>query len=72
MRATEITRTRVNTAATTTPTVEERLSATAVGSLFAGSALIGLWSFAALVGGLVEAGGPVGLVGGWFRAVSGL
>ncbi len=72
MKATETTRTRVNTAATATPTVEERLSATAVATLFVGSGLIGVWSFAALVGGLLEAGGPVGLAGSWFRAVSGI
>jgi hypothetical protein len=33
---------------------------------------IGLWSFAALVGGLIADGGPIGLAGSYFRAVSGV
>ncbi|PLX84356.1 MAG: hypothetical protein C0617_08225 [Desulfuromonas sp.] len=34
--------------------------------------LIGLWAFAALIGGAVSAGGPFELVQGWFSAVTGL
>jgi hypothetical protein len=34
--------------------------------------LVGIWAVAALVGGTVAAGGPLGLAKGWFSAVSGL
>jgi len=34
-------------------------------------ALFGLWAVAALVGGAVAEGGPLGLVTGWFSAVTG-
>jgi len=34
--------------------------------------IVGLWSLASLVGGLVSSGGPLGLVGNWFKAVFGL
>jgi len=34
-------------------------------------ALFGLWAVAALMGGAVAAGGPLGLVKGWFSAVLG-
>ena len=72
MKATETTRTRVNTGVTATPTVEERISGSTIAAFFAGSALIGLWSMAAMVGGLVTAGGPVGLVKGFTQAVLGV
>lgn len=32
---------------------------------------IGLFAVASLVGGAISAGGPVGLIEGWFSAVSG-
>lgn len=34
-------------------------------------ALFGLWAVASLMGGAVAAGGPLGLVKGWFSAVLG-
>lgn len=36
------------------------------------AAIVGLWSLACIIGGMVAGGGPVGLVTGWFKAVSGL
>lgn len=36
------------------------------------SALIGLWGFASFVGGLIASGGPLSLLGNWFKAVAGL
>ena len=35
-------------------------------------AVIGLWSLASLVGGMISAGGPVALVKAWFSAVTGM
>ena len=36
------------------------------------SALIGIWGLACFVGGLAVSGGPISLVGNWFKAVAGL
>ena len=33
---------------------------------------VGLWSLACIVGGLAASGGPLQLVGDWFKAVSGM
>ena len=70
MKTTETTQTRTRTAATAT--VEERISGTIMASFFAGSALVGVWSVAAMVGGLVTAGGPGALVKGFVQAVLGV
>ncbi len=35
------------------------------------SALIGLWSIACIVAGIIRSGGPLSLIGNWFRAVTG-
>ena len=35
------------------------------------SLLIGIWAFAALAGGTIEAGGVLGLIKSWFLAVTG-
>lgn len=34
--------------------------------------VVGLWSFACIVGGLAASGGPLALVGDWFKAVTGM
>jgi len=34
-------------------------------------ALFGLWAVASLMGGAIAAGGPLGLIKGWFSAVIG-
>ena len=72
MKAIDNTRTRVNTIATATPTVEERVSGVVMASFFAGSVVIGLWAAAAMVGGIVTAGGPVALFKGFAQAVLGV
>ncbi len=72
MKTNETTRVQTKATVTAVPTVEERISGSVLTTLFAGSAVIGLWSFAALAGGLVAAGGPIGLAGGYVRAVTGL
>lgn len=35
------------------------------------SALIGLWSLSCMIGGMVESGGPLSLIKGWYGAVIG-
>ncbi|MBC8208706.1 MAG: hypothetical protein H8E79_06025 [Desulfobulbaceae bacterium] len=43
------------------------LSAFAIGGL-----AIGIWGFAAMIGGMINSGGPLSLAMNWFRAVNGL
>ncbi len=43
-----------------------------IGSIAAFAGLIGVWSVACLVSAMFQAGGPLQLAGGWFRAVSGM
>jgi hypothetical protein len=42
------------------------------GAGLTGAALLGAWSLSCLGGGALVAGGPMGLIGGWFHAVIGL
>lgn len=73
MRATETTKTGTRThAVAKTLTVEEKLNGSIIAAFFAVGALVGLWSFASLVGGLIAAGGPVGLAKGYILALTGL
>ncbi len=53
-------------------TLEDKVNATIISSFFATGALVGLWSFASLLGGLVAAGGPIPLATGWFKALAGM
>ena len=41
-------------------------------SVAAFSALVGLWALACLGSAMYQAGGPIQLVSGWFRAVTGM
>ncbi len=41
-------------------------------SIAAFAGLVGLWSVACLVSAMIQAGGPLQLAAGWFRAVSGM
>jgi len=36
------------------------------------STMVGLWSFACFVSGMVASGGPLSFVGSWFKAIAGL
>jgi hypothetical protein len=76
MKATETTKTRVQTgttsATTTTLTAAEKIDSAITASTFAGTAIIDLWSLAALVGEMITAGGLLGLVKGYFQALTGL
>ncbi len=57
---------------TSEATVSNTMSTAALGVAGSAGLAIGLWSFAALVGGLVVSGGPIGLAGEYLRAVSGI
>ena len=43
-----------------------------IGSIAAFAGLVGLWSIACLASAMFQAGGPLALAGGWFKAVSGM
>lgn len=53
-------------------TVSAEVDKVIIGSIAAFTGVIGLWSVACLVSAMYQAGGPLGLVVGWFRAVSGM
>ena len=35
-------------------------------------ALVGVWGLACLAAGIIQSGGPLALIGNWFKAVTGL
>ena len=41
-------------------------------SVAAFSGLVGLWALACLGSAMYQAGGPIQLIGGWFKAVTGM
>ena len=43
-----------------------------IGSIAAFAGVVGLWSIACLASAMFQAGGPLQLAGGWFKAVSGM
>ncbi len=65
-------RKRTSTGSTTRIENGAEVSRAAIMALSAPSALIGVWSLACLVGGLVASGGPIGLAQSWFSAIAGM
>ncbi len=43
-----------------------------IGSIAAFAGLVGIWSIACIASAMFQAGGPLQLAGGWFKAVSGM
>ncbi|MDW7774100.1 MAG: hypothetical protein SCH71_14535 [Desulfobulbaceae bacterium] len=64
--------TRVRTRAGEKANVTTEISKAGIYTVGVVSALIGIWGFAAFVGGMIASGGPLSLVGNWFKAVAGL
>ncbi len=56
----------------TKTTVSTEVDKVVIGSIAAFAGVVGLWSVACLVSAMFQAGGPLQLVGGWFKAVSGM
>jgi len=56
----------------TTQNVATEVSKVGVVTIAAFGALVGLWSFACIVGGMTASGGPLAFVGDWFKAVTGM
>jgi len=65
-----MTRTKVRTGEKATATTE--ISKAGIYTVGIASALIGIWGLACFVGGLVASGGPLALIGNWFKAVAGI
>ena len=56
----------------TRTTVSTEIDKVIIGSIAAFAGLVGLWSLACIGTAMFQAGGPLQLVGGWFKAVSGM
>ncbi len=74
MENTVITRARSRVGAQTksNTTVSAEVDKVIIGSIAAFAAVIGLWSVACLVSATIFAGGPLQLVAGYFKALSGM
>jgi len=62
------TTTRENTKTTVSVEVDKVI----IGTIAAFAGLIGIWSLACIGSAMFQAGGPLQLIGGWFKAVSGM
>jgi hypothetical protein len=56
----------------TKTTVAAEIDNVIIGSIAAFAGVVGLWSIACLASAMFQAGGPLQLAGGWFKAVSGM
>lgn len=57
---------------TTAKAGEKYVARTALVSMAAPAALIGLWSVACLVSAVIHSGGPLALATAWFQAIAGV
>lgn len=53
-------------------TVSAEVDKVVIVSVAAFTGIVGLWVAACLVSAMYQAGGPLQLIGGWFRAISGM
>lgn len=53
-------------------TVSAEVDKVIIGSVAAFTGVVGLWSIACLMSAMFQAGGPLGLIKGWFSALSGM
>ncbi len=56
----------------TKDSVSTEIDKVIIGTIAAFAGLVGLWSVACLISALFQAGGPLGLVGGYFKALAGM
>lgn len=70
MKTTAIIKTKVsNPSVSKTVSSIDTVTLTVIGIC---ASAIGIWSFACIIGGIVAGGGVLGLISGWFKAVTGL
>ena len=55
----------------TKTTVSTEIDKVIIGSIAAFAGLVGLWSLACIGSAMFQAGGPLQLVGGWFKSALG-
>ncbi len=72
MTANTNTTTKTRTTTRTNVNVEAEVSRGTLVTLGTAGAIVGLWSLASLIGGLVVAGGPIALAKAWFNAIIGM
>lgn len=65
-------RTKTRTTTTEHANVAQEISKGTIATMSAVPGLVALWAAACFVGGLINAGGPIGLAKSWFQAVSGM
>ena len=53
-------------------TVSEEVDKVIIGTVIAFTGVIGVWSVACLVSAMFQAGGPLQLIGGYFKALAGM
>ncbi|MBC8208705.1 MAG: hypothetical protein H8E79_06020 [Desulfobulbaceae bacterium] len=68
----ETTRTKTTSRTQEQSSVNNEVSKVALISISAFGAIIGTWSLIALISAMVQSGGPLQLIGNWFKAVAGL
>ena len=56
----------------TKDSVSAEIDKVIIGSIAAFAGLVGLWSVACIISALFQAGGPLALAGGWFKALAGM
>lgn len=56
----------------TNTSVSTEVDKVIIGTIAAFAGLIGVWSVACIVSAMYQAGGPLQLIGGWFKAISGM
>ena len=65
-------RTKTRTKTTAHANVAQEVSKGTIAAMSAVPGLIGIWAVACFVGGLINAGGPLGLAKSWFQAITGM
>ena len=64
--------TRSRTQESTKTTVSAEIDKVIIGSIAAFTGIVGLWSVACLMSAMFQAGGPLQLAGGYFKALAGM
>jgi len=74
MQDTVLTKQKSNTTAqeNSKTSVSTEIDKLIIGCIAAFAGIVGLWSIACLASAMFQAGGPLQLAGGWFKAVSGM
>ncbi len=63
---------KTRTSEKTNVAVQAEVSRGTLVTLGVAGAIVGIWSLASLVGGMIAAGGPIALAKAWFSAVTGM